>query len=84
LTITDVVFIVAPRINAAGRVKHGNEAVALLTEYNLEQAEQFASEIEQHNSDRKELDKQITKEALLQIEENNEQNRFSTVVYQEN
>ncbi len=84
LTISDVVFIVAPRINAAGRVKHGNEAVALLTEYNLEQAEQFASEIEQHNSDRKELDKQITKEALLQIEENNEQNRFSTVVYQEN
>ena len=84
LTITDVVFIVAPRINAAGRVKHGNEAVALLTEYNLEQAEQFASEIEQHNSDRKELDKQITKEALLQIEVNNEQNRFSTVVYQEN
>jgi single-stranded-DNA-specific exonuclease len=84
LTITDVVFIVAPRINAAGRIKHGNEAVSLLTEYDLEQAEQFASEIEQHNSDRKELDKQITKEALLQIEENNEQNRFSTVVYQEN
>jgi len=84
LTITDVVFIVAPRINAAGRIKHGNEAVALLTEYDLDQAEQFASEIEQHNSDRKELDKQITKEALLQIEENNEQNRFSTVVYQEN
>ena len=84
LTITDIVFIVAPRINAAGRIKHGNEAVALLTEYDLDQAEQFASEIEQHNSDRKELDKLITKEALLQIEENNEQNRFSTVVYQEN
>jgi single-stranded-DNA-specific exonuclease len=83
LTITDVVFIVAPRINAAGRVKHGNEAVALLTEYNLEQAEQFASEIEGYNSDRKDLDKQITKEALLQIEENNETERFSTVVYKE-
>ncbi len=83
LTITDVVFIVAPRINAAGRVKHGNEAVALLTEYNLKQAEQFASEIEGYNSDRKDLDKQITKEALLQIEENNEIERFSTVVYQE-
>jgi single-stranded-DNA-specific exonuclease len=83
LTITDVVFIVAPRINAAGRVKHGNEAVALLTEYNLELAEQFASEIEGYNSDRKDLDKQITKEALLQIEENNEIERFSTVVYQE-
>ena len=84
LTITDVVFIIAPRINAAGRIKHGNEAVALLTEYNLEQALQFATEIEGYNSDRKDLDKQITLEALNQIEENNEQNRFTTVLYQEN
>lgn len=84
LTITDVVFIIAPRINAAGRIKHGNEAVALLTEYDLEQAEIFASEIEQHNSDRKDLDKQITAEALSQITENNETKKFTTVVYQEN
>ncbi len=84
LTITDVVFIVAPRINAAGRIKHGNEAVALLTEYDLDQAEQFASEIEQHNSDRKGLDKQITVEALAQIEDNNEKENFATVIYQEN
>jgi single-stranded-DNA-specific exonuclease len=84
LTITDVVFIIAPRINAAGRVKHGNQAVALLTEYNLEQAQQFASEIEQYNADRKELDKQITIEALAQIENNDEKERFTTVVYQEN
>jgi single-stranded-DNA-specific exonuclease len=83
LTITDVVFIIAPRINAAGRIKHGNEAVALLTEYDLDQAAQFAAEIEQHNSDRKDLDKQITVEALAQITQNNETNRFTTVVYQE-
>lgn len=84
LTITDVVFIIAPRINAAGRIKHGNEAVALLTEYDLEQAEQFASEIEQYNTNRKELDKQITYEALQQIEKNKEQQDFTTVVYDEN
>lgn len=84
LTITDVVFIIAPRINAAGRIKHGNEAVALLTEYDLEQAEFFASEIEQHNSDRKDLDKKITAEALSQIEVNNEKEKFTSVVYQEN
>lgn len=84
LTITDVVFIIAPRINAAGRIKHGNEAVALLTEYDLDQAEIFASEIEQHNSDRKDLDKQITIEALNQITENRETQKFTTVVYQEN
>lgn len=83
LTITDVVFIIAPRINAAGRIKHGNEAVALLTEYDLDQAELFASEIEQHNSDRKELDKKITVEALSQIEVNNEKEKFTTLVYQE-
>lgn len=83
LTITDVVFVIAPRINAAGRIKHGNHAVALLTEYNIEQAEQFALEIEQYNSDRKELDKKITQEALLQIANNQEENGFTTVVYQE-
>jgi single-stranded-DNA-specific exonuclease len=84
LTITDVVFVIAPRINAAGRIKHGNHAVELLTEFNLEQAQQFAKEIEDYNSERKGLDKQITQEALLQIEENNEQERFTSVVFQEN
>jgi len=83
LDITDVVFIIAPRINAAGRIKHGNHAVDLLTEFNFEQAIEFASEIEIYNSDRKELDKKITKEALRQIEINQEQERFTTVVFQE-
>lgn len=83
LDITDVVFIVAPRINAAGRIKHGNHAVELLTEFDFEQAQQFASEIESYNSERKDLDKQITIEALAQIEENQEQNQFTTVVFNE-
>ena len=83
LDITDVVFIIAPRINAAGRIKHGNHAVELLSEFNFKQAQQFASEIEAYNSERKDLDKQITKEALLQIEENQEKERFTTVVFQE-
>ena len=83
LDITDVVFIIAPRINAAGRIKHGNHAVELLTEFDFEQAQQFASEIEQYNSDRKDLDKQITKEALSQIIENQETERSTSVVYQE-
>jgi single-stranded-DNA-specific exonuclease len=84
LDITDVVFIIAPRINAAGRIKHGNYAVQLLTEFSFEQAQQFASEIEDYNSERKDLDKLITQEALQQIEENEEQNRYTTVVFQEN
>ena len=83
MTITDVVFIIAPRINAAGRMKHGNHAVTLLTETNLEQAQIFAGEIEQYNADRKEADKTITQEALNQIIENQEENCKTTVVYQE-
>lgn len=84
LTITDVVFIIAPRINAAGRMKHGNYAVELLTEMDFDSAIEFASAIEKFNSDRKELDRAITQEALLQIESNNEQEKYTTVVFDEN
>jgi len=83
LTITDVVFTIAPRINAAGRIKHGNYAVELLTELDFDSAVKLASEIEKNNNDRKDLDKAITKDALQQIEDNNEQQNYSTVVYAE-
>ena len=83
LTITDVVFIVAPRINAAGRMKHGNYAVTLLTETNFEQAQEYAAEIEEFNTDRREADRRITEEALQQIDKQSEQERFTTVVYHE-
>ena len=81
LTITDVVFIVAPRINAAGRMKHGNHAVTLLTETDYNLAIEYALEIDQFNTDRREVDQRITEEALQQIEIKNEQERFTTVVY---
>lgn len=84
LTITDVVFIIAPRINAAGRMKHGNHAVTLLVETDMNKAARWAAEIEQFNSDRKEADKRITEEALQQIQTNKEQEKATTVVYQEN
>ena len=83
LTITDVVFIIAPRINAAGRMEHGQHAVNLLREKDLERARQFAGEIEQYNTDRRNLDREIAKEALLQIQENKEENGFTSVVYKE-
>ncbi|MDP3313038.1 single-stranded-DNA-specific exonuclease RecJ [Lutibacter sp.] len=82
-TITDVVFIIAPRINAAGRIKHGNYAVELLTELDFETAVKFASEIENYNNERKLLDKSITNEALQQIKDHHEEQNFSTVVYTE-
>lgn len=83
LTITDVVFIIAPRINAAGRMKHGNYAVELLTEMDFETAINFAAEIEQFNIERKELDGKITVEAIVQIIKNDEENKYSTVVFKE-
>jgi single-stranded-DNA-specific exonuclease len=81
LTISDVVFVIAPRINAAGRMKHGNYAVALLKEKDLAQAERAAQDIETFNTARRTLDQEITKEALLQIEELDEVDRAATVVY---
>ncbi len=84
LTLTDVVFIIAPRINAAGRMKHGLHAVNLLTEVDDIKAMRFAEEIENYNSERRDTDKAITIEALAQIEELKEQERLTTVVYQEN
>ena len=81
LTITDVVFVIAPRINAAGRMKHGNHAVSLLTETDYTTACMYAQEIEQFNTDRRDTDAQITKEALLQIEQSGEKDRNTTVVF---
>ena len=82
LTITDVVFIIAPRINAAGRMKHGNHAVTLLTETDFNKAADYANAINNYNLDRRETDKRITTEALIQIQRNNEEERFTTVVYE--
>ena len=81
LTITDVVFIIGPRINAAGRMKHGLHAVNLLVEEDYKLAVAFAKEIEAYNTDRRATDKTITEEALLQIKENKEEDTFSSVVY---
>ena len=84
LTITDVVFIIAPRINAAGRMKHGNHAVTLLCETDNNLAAEYAIDIDTYNTDRRDADKRITIEALVQIEENKEQDRFTSVVFDEN
>ncbi len=84
LTITDVVFIIAPRINAAGRMKHGNHAVTLLTETDFNLAATYAVDVDQFNTERREADKKITEEALQQIKDLSEQERFTTVVYDEN
>lgn len=84
LTLTDVIFIIAPRINAAGRMKHGLHAVHLLMSEEIGEAQAMAAEIELFNKGRRKADKDITIQALAQIEQRKEQNRHTTVVYQEN
>ena len=81
LTLTDVVFVIAPRINAAGRMKHGNYAVSLLKEADATKAQAASKAIETFNTTRRTLDQEITKAALLQIDQNQEQDKATTVVY---
>jgi single-stranded-DNA-specific exonuclease len=83
ITLGEVSFYIAPRINSAGRIKHGNNAVELLLEDNFDNAISFSKEIDEFNIQRRGLDKLITNEALEQIEENEEQRDFTTVVFKE-
>jgi single-stranded-DNA-specific exonuclease len=85
MDITDVVFKLGPRINAAGRVAHAYDAVNLLLSDNEEEANEFASLIAEHNTDRRELDSKITDEALMMIA-NNDTLRLakSTVLFNNN
>jgi single-stranded-DNA-specific exonuclease len=84
LDITNVVFGLSPRINAAGRIKHAKEAVRLLLSEDESEAEDFAYEINKHNSDRRTFDSSITEEALLMIESDDWFSEAkSTVLYKE-
>jgi single-stranded-DNA-specific exonuclease len=79
LDITDVVFLLAPRINAAGRISHGQKAVSLLISEDVSELEELSRQIDQHNHERKELDSSITEAALRMVERENM--LHSTVVY---
>ena len=80
LSISDVVFGIAPRINAAGRIEHAKKAVEILVEQDLDRAKKLASFIEENNVTRRNLDQNITKEALEMIDKN----KKSTVVFSKN
>ena len=82
LNVSDLIFVIAPRINGAGRIKHGSQAVKLLLSKDPKNALSIARAIELFNSERKTLDQRITQQALNQIAENQEQNNFSSVVFQ--
>ncbi len=68
LNISNVVFIIAPRVNAAGRMDDARKAVELFIQTNIDQAFEMAKPLQSDNTDRKEIDKTITEEALNLIE----------------
>ena len=81
LSLIDVVFNIAPRINAAGRMKHADFAVTLLRANRLSKAKSIAEDIENFNIERRSLESEITKEALFQITAANDAKKSTTVVY---
>lgn len=81
VTLTDVVFTIAPRINAAGRMEHAKKIVELFTATDLHDIQAKIDEIDQLNTTRKTIDRQVTEEAIIQINKGTQE--FSNVVYQE-
>ena len=71
LTIDDIVFKIGPRINAAGRMESGRMAVELLTAQDAAEAVRIGTEINEHNNERKNIDRRITQEALEMVRSGN-------------
>ncbi len=85
ITISDIVFKIAPRINASGRMQSGKEAVDLLVAKDMAGALEKSQNIDQYNEDRKELDKRITEEASQILEQHVDiEQRKSLVIYNKN
>jgi single-stranded-DNA-specific exonuclease len=79
--ISNIVFEIAPKINAAGRISHGKSAVELMVSDNLKHANQIVENIMDLNDERRELDMNSTLSALKQIIETHQENTTSTIVY---
>jgi single-stranded-DNA-specific exonuclease len=82
-SITSLVFTIAPRVNAAGRMDDARKAVLMFVAHEYEEALLYANLLHADNSDRRETDSSITEEALALIESDEIlRNRKSTVLYQ--
>jgi single-stranded-DNA-specific exonuclease len=83
LHINNLVFMIAPRVNAAGRMDDARKAVQMFIAETYDDALYYAEMLHSDNTDRKEADSSITEEALAMIQNNSEWvNRKSTVVFQ--
>ncbi|MBN1952018.1 MAG: single-stranded-DNA-specific exonuclease RecJ [Bacteroidales bacterium] len=81
LTVEDIVFRIGPRINAAGRMESGKQAVDLLISINPEEAFVLCDKIDSHNQTRRNIDKNITEEAIQEIKKLGKEYPFSNVLY---
>jgi single-stranded-DNA-specific exonuclease len=82
-TISDLVFIIAPRVNAAGRMDDARKAVELFIEEDEEKAKLIAQQLHEDNNDRRDVDKITTVEALDMLSDMEAELQFrSTIVYQ--
>ena len=79
-TISDLMYYVGPRINAAGRIKHASLALELLTCNEINSAEKLALEIEELNTLRRDIEKDITSQAIEQADNSSEKSN-SIVVF---
>ena len=70
LHINNLVFMIAPRVNAAGRMDDARKAVQIFVAETYDEALQYAEMLHSDNTDRKEADSNITEEALALITEN--------------
>lgn len=83
LKMTNLVFMIAPRVNAAGRMDDARKVVHLFTAPDLPEAMAYATQLHADNSDRKEADFNMTEEALALLEQDTSHaDRRSTVIYQ--
>jgi single-stranded-DNA-specific exonuclease len=84
MTITNVVFVIAPRVNAAGRMDDAKKAVQLFIEKDETKAKEFADMLHSDNKERKDADVTITEHALDMVAQNVAlQTKKSCVVYNE-
>ncbi len=79
-TVADIVFKIGPRINAAGRMKSGGDAVRLLISTDKAEADAISRAIDDSNDERKDLDREITREAMDMIDESDEMRDANAIV----
>ena len=84
LQMSDLVFVIGPRVNAAGRMDDAKKAVELFIETDEEKVKDIAAALQADNLDRKEVDKTITEQAIQLLQHPHQQHKKSTVLFQTN